>query len=151
MVRVPPCHGGCCGFESRLSRHFFCFISRRLPHLAASLIPVTYGGGSFAPCKTRKTSRYLAKTVGWLGRRAGRLTGDWSLSGILPLFKTVCNCRLLIFSRFYICTAAKINLKAVVRISLYQVRCRGAKTTFSLLFSQQCSYRIGKVEEKMLM
>ena len=23
LVRVPPCHGGCCGFESRLSRHFF--------------------------------------------------------------------------------------------------------------------------------
>ena len=22
LVRVPPCHGGCCGFESRLSRHF---------------------------------------------------------------------------------------------------------------------------------
>ena len=26
MVRVPPCHGGCCGFKSRLSRHFFVFI-----------------------------------------------------------------------------------------------------------------------------
>ena len=24
LVRVPPCHGGCCGFKSRLSRHFFC-------------------------------------------------------------------------------------------------------------------------------
>ena len=23
LVRVPPCHGGCCGFESRFSRHFF--------------------------------------------------------------------------------------------------------------------------------
>ena len=23
LVRVPPCHGGCCGFEPRLSRHFF--------------------------------------------------------------------------------------------------------------------------------
>ena len=27
LVRVPPCHGGCCGFESRLSRHFFYFIT----------------------------------------------------------------------------------------------------------------------------
>ena len=23
LVRVPPCHGGCCGFKSRLSRHFY--------------------------------------------------------------------------------------------------------------------------------
>ena len=23
LVRVPPCHGGCCGFKSRLSRHYF--------------------------------------------------------------------------------------------------------------------------------
>ena len=23
LVRVPPCHGGCCGFESRQFRHFF--------------------------------------------------------------------------------------------------------------------------------
>ena len=22
LVRVPPCHGGCCGFESRQFRHF---------------------------------------------------------------------------------------------------------------------------------
>ena len=29
LVRVPPCHGGCCGFESRLSRHFFCLFSGR--------------------------------------------------------------------------------------------------------------------------
>ena len=23
LVRVPPCHGGCCGFDPRLSRHFY--------------------------------------------------------------------------------------------------------------------------------
>ena len=31
LVRVPPCHGGCCGFDPRLSRHFFCLFSEPSP------------------------------------------------------------------------------------------------------------------------
>ena len=146
LVRVPPCHGGCCGFESRLSRHFFlsfgalwaaaglAVVVGSVTHKSALLRLLLAKPAAAAYC-IQKTAFSSVRLCGWLTRQPLQglrpRTPDFGLSPF-----TVLSHRFFIFFILHILTCVSKHFTFAARQKNF--------TVAQQRFTQLCCTSLGR-------